>query len=221
MLSCLKHHRFATQTLALLMLALSALMNGSSAEPGAPTQSARGAGSQGKEGSNQQDELATQCANKLDYLLKNGKAAHPDPKPTVMSEAEIDAYLRSSHVVLPKGVSGLQFQGEPGVVTSDLKVDFDKLASTRGSSNLLLTLFAGTHSVQVISHAHATAGVVHAHVDSVSMDGMTVPRFLLSLYVEEFLKPKYPEASLDPTFKLPSRIQSATVGAHKLTLVQR
>jgi hypothetical protein len=164
---------------------------------------------------------AARCAEKLDYLLKNGAVAHPKQRPTIITEAEINAYLASGRVTIPEGVKNIHLHSAPGVVTSDLLVDFDQLASARHSSNLLLSLFSGTHAVQVVSHAHAAAGVAHTHIDSVLMDQKEVPRFLLQLYVDKFLKPRYPQASLDPEFKLPSRIQTATVGLEKITFTQK
>jgi hypothetical protein len=48
-----------------------------------------------------------------------------------------------------------------------------------------------------------------------------VPRFLLNLFVEKYLQPKYPELGLDSRFSLPDRIDSAVVGPHQLTIIQK
>ena len=63
--------------------------------------------------------------------------------------------------------------------------------------------------------------MARAHVDSVSLDGSELPRFVLELFVDKFLKPKYPNASLDPTFKLPEKIDLLTLGEHKATVTQK
>jgi hypothetical protein len=39
--------------------------------------------------------------------------------------------------------------------------------------------------------------------------------------VEKFLTPKYPQIGLDSQFPLPDRIDTATVGLHKLTVTQK
>jgi len=39
--------------------------------------------------------LANSLQQKLDYIQRNGKRAHPDPRPTVMTEEEINDYLAS------------------------------------------------------------------------------------------------------------------------------
>jgi hypothetical protein len=58
-------------------------------------------------------------------------------------------------------------------------------------------------------------------VDSVSIDGVDVPRFVLELFVEKYLKPKYPTIGIDSELALPARVETATVGLHKVTLTQK
>ena len=58
-------------------------------------------------------------------------------------------------------------------------------------------------------------------VDSVSLDGIEIPRFVLQLFVEKYLQPKYPNIGLDSRFALPDRIDTAIVGLHKLTITQK
>jgi hypothetical protein len=48
-----------------------------------------------------------------------------------------------------------------------------------------------------------------------------VPRFVLQLFVDKYLTPRYPEIGLDSKFKLPDRIDSARVEEHKIVLVQK
>jgi hypothetical protein len=59
------------------------------------------------------------------------------------------------------------------------------------------------------------------HVDSVSLDGIEVPNFVLELFVEKYLTPRYPQIGMDSRFTLPDRIDSAVVGRHQVTLVQK
>ena len=72
-----------------------------------------------------------------------------------------------------------------------------------------------------MAHAHGSGGTGFVHVDSVSLDNVEIPRFALQLFVEKFLQPQYPDIGLDSRFQLPDRIQSATLGEHKLTVVQK
>ena len=58
-------------------------------------------------------------------------------------------------------------------------------------------------------------------VNSVSIDGVEVPRFLLELFVENYVTPRYPGVGLDSTFTLPNRIEVARILTHALVLAQR
>ena len=58
-------------------------------------------------------------------------------------------------------------------------------------------------------------------MDSVSLDGVEVPHFVLELFVDQFLTPKYPQIGIDSQFALPDRIDTATVGEHQLAVTQK
>lgn len=90
---------------------------------------------------------------KLDHIESNATLAHPDPTPTTFTEAEINAYLASGAVQFPAGVRSARFEEQPGVVTANTRVDFDRLKAGTNSSNPLLSIFTGGHDVSVASHA--------------------------------------------------------------------
>lgn len=158
---------------------------------------------------------------KLQRVEANSAAAHPDQTPTEFTEEEVNSYLASGKVQLPSGVQSVKFQGEPGVITANTRVDFDQLKAGRNSSNPLLGMFSGAHDVIVQAHAHGSGGQGIVNVDSVSLDGVEIPRFVLQLFVEKYLQPKYPNIGLDSRFALPDRIDTATVGRHRLTITQK
>ena len=164
---------------------------------------------------------AVSMQTKLAHIEANGKQVHPDQTPTVLGEEEVNAYLASSAVTMPAGVESVRLQGQPGVINGAARVDFDKVREGVRSSNPLLSLFSGVHNVEVATHAHAARGEGYVHVDSVSLDGVEVPRFVLQLFVERYLQPRYPEIGLDSKFKLANRIETATVGEHKITVLQK
>jgi hypothetical protein len=58
-------------------------------------------------------------------------------------------------------------------------------------------------------------------VQSVSFDGVEIPRFVLELFVEKYLRPKYPNVGLQSRFALADKIDTAIVGEHKLSITQR
>ncbi|MBO0911664.1 MAG: hypothetical protein J2P13_07705 [Acidobacteria bacterium] len=158
---------------------------------------------------------------KLDHIQSNGRSPNPSQTPTVVSEQEMNAYLASDHVRLPAGVEKVMLEGLNGGVTGRTRVDFDRVREGIHSSNPLLSVFTGVHEVVVVTHAHGKGGRGYVHVDSVSLDNVEVPRFLLEMFVEKFLKPKYPNLGLDSEFELPDRIDRAEVGEHEITLFQK
>jgi hypothetical protein len=75
--------------------------------------------------------------------------------------------------------------------------------------------------VVVTAHAYGSQGQGLVHVDSVSIDGVEIPRFVLELFVEKYLKPKYPNIGIDSRFALPARVDAATIGVHRVILTQK
>lgn len=169
--------------------------------------------------SNSRDAASMQ--HKMDHVEANGRLAHPNSQPTVFTESEVNAYLASDEVKLPAGVQSVTLQGEAAIITGNAHINFDRIREGIHSSNPLLSIFTGIHDVVVVVHAYGENGTGYVHVDSVSLDGIQVPRFVLQMFVEKFLTPKYPEIGLDSRFGLPDRIDSAVVGEHQLTVVQK
>jgi len=158
---------------------------------------------------------------KLERIESNAGNATPDPTRSVLTEDEVNAYLQSGAVHLPRGVQHLRLEGLPGVVNADARVDFDQITQGSRSMNPLLALFSGVHQVQVATHADGERGIGHVHVDSVFLDGVEVPQIALQYFVDHYIKPRHPEIGIDSRFQMPDRIDSAVVGRHQVTLVQK
>ena len=158
---------------------------------------------------------------KLDRIQSNGAQAHPRPLTTVMTEQEVNSYVASGRVQLPKGVRSLRFSGQPGVIDSWARVDFDQLTAGQRSANPLLSMFSGAHDVTVTAHGSGARGVGTVHIDSVALDGVTIPDFALQMFVNHYVKPKHPNLGIDNRFQLPDRIDTAVVGDHILTVTQK
>jgi hypothetical protein len=165
--------------------------------------------------------LAASMQAKLDHIKQNGERSTPDQTPTVITEEEVNDYIASGRVVLPQGVKKLSMEGRAGVVTAFLNVDFDEIRAGQKSSNPMLSIFSGQHDVRVEADAAGSGGKGSVHVREVSIDGFSVPRMALEYFVSKYITPKYPNIGLDSEFQLPSRIDMATVGYHKLTITQK
>jgi len=166
-------------------------------------------------------QLAESMQRKLDHLRENAASAHPDQTPTVLTEEEINDYFASGKAQLPQGVKKVVLQGTPGMITGLVTVDFDEIRAGQKSSNPLMAIFSGTHNVRVETDASGSGGEGKVHARSVSIDGIEVPTIALQFFLEKYVTPKYPNVGIDSHFPLPERIDTATVGQHKLTLTQK
>jgi hypothetical protein len=158
--------------------------------------------------------------HKIRHLQQNAALPAPDPKPTEFTAQEVNAYIASGRVKLPAGVQSVRFESQPDIIHGSARVDFDQLKSGRSSSNPLLSIFSGIHEVAVIAHARGMKHTGYVEIDSVALDGVEIPRFVLQVFVEKYLQPKYPDIGLNSQFSLPARIDTATVGQNKLTVTQ-
>lgn len=169
----------------------------------------------------QQHRLADSLQRKLDHIQQNSRLAHPDQRPTVMTEEEINDYFAAGRVKLPQGVKKVTFEEQTGMITGVATVDFDEIREGQHSSNPLLSLFNGTHSVRVEADAAGSGGIAKVHARTVSIDGINVPRMALEYFINKYLKPKYPNVGIDSEFQLPDKIDIAVAGYHKLTVTQK
>jgi len=158
---------------------------------------------------------------KAAYLKKNAAREHPDPKPTEITQDEGNAYFAEGGVKMPKGVSSLKLTAQPGVLDGHAQVDFDAVTEKARSKNPLLGVFTGVHDVHVVTEASGSHGTGTITVQKVELDGIEIPQLVLQLFVDRYLKAKYPNVGLTSTFKLPLRIDSAAVETGKVALVQK
>jgi len=168
-----------------------------------------------------QKALADSLERKVAYLRENGKRAHPDTRPTVLTDEEVDAYMNSGRLKVPEGVSNIHLTTTVGEATATAQIDFDRLTRDVRKNNLLWELFSGVHEVKVRCGVWGKDGMGNVHVQNVWLDGHEIPRFALEFFLAHYLKPKVPQAALDSRFRMPVRIQTATVTKGKTTLVQR
>jgi hypothetical protein len=158
---------------------------------------------------------------KLQHIAANAEATPPDQTPTELSEEEVNAWLASGKITLPTGVKSVVLSSQPGIISGTARVDFDQVRAGRSSYNPLLSVFNGEHNVGVVARANGAGGEAVVHVERVTLDDVEIPNFALQMFVEKYVTPKYPNVGLDSRFVLPDRIDTATVGSHKLILTQK
>jgi hypothetical protein len=167
------------------------------------------------------DSAAKSADAKFRHIEENARRNPPDQTPTVLTEREINAYLNSGRVQLPVGVRSVRFTGQNGVLDAVARVDFDAITAQSKSSNPLLSLFSGVHDVHAVAHASASGRQGRVHIDSIEIDGVTVPRMALEFFIDRYLTPKYPNVGMDSVFNLPDRIDTARIGDHQLIITQK
>jgi hypothetical protein len=168
-----------------------------------------------------QRSLADSLERKVVYLRENGARPRPDPRPTVLTDQEVDAYMNSGRLKIPDGISDIHLSTTVGEATATAKIDFDRLTRDVRKNSMLWQLFTGVHAVKVRCGVWGKDGMGNVHVQNVWLDGHEIPRFALEFFLDHYLKPKVPQASLDSRFRMPVRIRTATVTNGKTTLLQR
>lgn len=160
--------------------------------------------------------------SKVDLIKSNAAKSPPSQTSTVFSQEEINAYFSERRLKMPDGVQKVTFDLRPEEVTAFTRVDFEQLRQSRPSMNPLLAIFDGVHDCQVMAHAESAGpGRVRVRVESVTLDGVNVPRMALQMFVNHYVKPKYPNVDLDAEYKLPTRIDSATIKTQQGVVVQK
>jgi hypothetical protein len=175
----------------------------------------------GAQDQRQHSDAYRSMERKIAYLKQNAAREHPDSKPTEITQDEANAYFAEGGVKMPKGVTGLNLTATPGTLDGHSKVDFDALTEKARSKNPLLGVFTGVHDVHVVALASGTNGTGTITVQKVELDGIEIPQMMLQLFVDRYLKSKYPNVGLTTTFKLPLRIDTAAVETGKVALVQK
>jgi hypothetical protein len=159
--------------------------------------------------------------NKLDYLERNARSNPVQRRPTQINAEEVNAWFREGGYTLPRGVQTVTFHSRADTINAHATVDFDAVKEGKRNLNPLLSIFSGVHEVQVTASASAQNGQGRVTIESVSMDGVGVPHMALELFVNRYLKPKYPNVGLDNNFKMPDRIDTATIGNDSAVLTQK
>lgn len=164
---------------------------------------------------------AQRFQNELNAIESNAHANPVRRRSVQINAADVNAWFREGGYKLPKGVQKVTFHSHPDTIVADTTVDFDQLKEGKSNLNPLLSMFSGVHEVEVTADASADQGQGKVNVQSVSIDGVDVPRLALGLFVKKYLTPKYPNLGLDNTFAMPDHIDSATVGNDAAILTQK
>ena len=159
---------------------------------------------------------------KIDFIKSNAASSSPSQKPIVFSQEEINAYFAERRLNIPEGVKSVVFDLRENEVTARTRVDFEQIRKSRQNTNPLLAIFDGEHDCEVTAYAEpAGAGMVHVRVESLEIDGVTVPKVALRMFIEKYVNPKYPNVAIDNDYRLPARIDLAVIAPEQGTIIQK
>jgi hypothetical protein len=169
-----------------------------------------------------QKQLADSMEKKIAAVRDNGKLEHPRRQTVVFAQEEINAYFAERRLKMPDGIRSVTFALKKDQVFARARIDFDEITRERRSQNPLMYLFSGTHNVDVVATATSISpGMVHVRVESVVINGVTVPKMALQFFIDRFVHPKYPDVGLDNDYRLAAKMDSVVIGERKGTVTQK
>lgn len=159
---------------------------------------------------------------KIAVIESNSSNPPAQTQTTTISQDELNAYLNEGGVTIPKGLSSIKIEFNPGTVHASSQVDFDQLSEGHGGGNPIFSaLFSGTHDVEADAQASGSNGQGTVTIETVKLDGITVPKSALEYLIQHYVKPKYPQAGMTSTFNLPDNIETAAVQQSQVALTQK
>jgi hypothetical protein len=157
--------------------------------------------------------------------MPKGKAVAPAPRATVLSDAEINSYLRfHAQAQIPVGVVDptLSALGD-GRVAGRAIVDLDAVRKqkTRGWADPLGYL-TGRLPLTAAGRLTTKNGVGRFQLETAEISGVPVPRTLLQELLSYYsATPEDPDGiNMDEPFELPSRIREIQVARGNATVIQ-
>ena len=159
---------------------------------------------------------------KIAVIESNSSNPPAQPQTTTITQDELNAYLNEGGVTIPNGLSNVKIEFTSGTVHASSQVDFDQLSEGHGGGNPIFSaLFSGKHDVDATGQASGSNGQGTVTIETVKLDGVTVPKSALQYLIEHYVKPKYPQAGMTSTFTLPDKIETANVQQAQVALTQK
>ena len=165
-------------------------------------------------------EAAESAARKFDQIAE----AHDSGESfgTVrLSELEANSYVTYELAdSIPAGVSDIVLQFTPGRISGSSVMDFDKLKEGLQTQPhpVAMFLLRGVHTVGVEGSASGINGTGQFQLERVLLDGVELPQMVVDYMIEQYLRPRFPNAAINRPFVLPFSIDGFRPGTQSLTL---
>jgi len=101
------------------------------------------------------------------------------------------------------------------------EVNFDQLKNRfpTASNSVVDYFLQGTHTLGVEGTFYSSNGMGRFDLETVTLDGITLPRSVVDFLMEHYLKTRYPNAAVDRPFRLPFSIDRISVETGSVLMV--
>lgn len=169
---------------------------------------------------------AVEFEQKLQKIMAHGAAPSPEPRRTIVSASEVNAYLQvRGPELLPVGVTNPTLSADGGgKVSGRAVVDLDVVREKKSSGSLLdpTTYLMGRLPVTAAGVLHTRNGSARFELQSAAVAGVPIPKTFLQDLVSYYTRSTdYPNGvSLDQVYELPANIREIQVGEGNAIVVQ-
>ena len=146
--------------------------------------------------------------------LRNGETV-------ILSENEINSFFKYDHAGDMPGVREVKVDlGEGGAVVRVL-VDLSRAQDQQGAPGGIVWRFLLRGERKVVAHCRyrSADGYGRLDVDSVEIDGRTVPRFIVDWLIASYVNPQIPDFEVGKTVGLPKKVQEIRVQPARVVVV--
>ena len=165
-------------------------------------------------------EAADSAAAKLRRIEDASIAGHSFGTVRI-TEREANSYLHHElSSSFPPGVSEARLQFQPTRPIGSAVIDFDRMKEAlRAPPHPIADfLLRGVHTLAVEGTLSGSEGTAEFHLETVILDGITLPRLVVEFLIEHYLKARYPTVATDRPFHLPLSIDRVSVEAGSVVL---
>jgi hypothetical protein len=122
----------------------------------------------------------------------------------------------------PPGLESISVRLTPSHIHGTGDVDFDKASAARRRSGaspippMMDYLLRGRHTLTVAGQFSAIDGVGQFDLETVALDGVTIPQALVDFLIETYLRPRYRTFDPNRPFRMPHSIDRVQVERERL-----
>ena len=147
--------------------------------------------------------------------LRNGETV-------VLSENEINSFFKYDHSgEMPEGVREVNVEFREGGAVVRVFVDLSRAQDQQGAPGGIVWRFLLRGERKVVAHCRyrSADGYGRLDVDSVEIDGRTVPRFIVDWLIASYVNPQMPDFEVGKAVGLPKKVQEIRVQPTRLVVV--